>query len=68
MIEGSSIGLCHFDAWEVVHTRRGCNTAAHVMARYAKYVNDCDIWVEDTPPMIVNQVQNDVSHLASASV
>ena len=38
------------------------------MARHAKFVSDCDIWVEDTLPMIVNQVLNDVSRMAPISV
>ena len=68
VIEGTRLGLRCFDAREVAHTRRGSNSAAHIMARYAKFVNECDIWVEDTPPMIVNQVLNDVSRMAPISV
>ena len=43
VIEGSRLGLCWFSAWEVVHTCRGCNSAAHIMARHAKFVSECDI-------------------------
>ena len=68
VIEGTRLGLRWFAAWEVAHTRRGYNTAAHIMARYAKFVNECDIWMEDIPPMIVDQVLNDVSCMAPISV
>ena len=68
VVEGTRQGLRWFAAWEVAHTRRGCNSLAHIMARYAKFVNECDIWVEDTPPMIVDQVLNDVSCMAPISV
>ena len=43
VIEGSRLGLCWFSAWEVVHTRRGYNSVAHIMARHAKFVSECDI-------------------------
>ena len=34
--------------------------AAHILARQAKFLNDCNIWVEDIPPKIVDQIQADV--------
>ena len=52
--EGTRLGLHWFTAWEMSHTRRGCNTAAHFLARHAKFVHDCVIWVENTLPMIIN--------------
>ena len=63
VVEGTRLGLRWFAAWEVAHTRRGCNSAAHIMARHAKFVNECDIWVEDTPPMIVDQVLRPVWYM-----
>ncbi|XP_075636928.1 uncharacterized protein LOC142609204 [Castanea sativa] len=68
VVEGTRLGLRWFKAWEVAHTRRGCNTAAHILVRNAKFVHDSVIWVEDTPPMIVDQVINDVNCMVSNSV
>lgn len=67
VIEGIKEGLKCFKAWEVTHTRRSRNTTARIMARNAKFLNDCNIWVEDTPPIIANQIQRDVTHLNSIS-
>ena len=39
------------------------NKAAHLMARHAKHIVDYLIWVEDTPPPIVSQIQSDVIFL-----
>ncbi|KAL4626434.1 hypothetical protein ACB092_05G096200 [Castanea dentata] len=60
VVEGTIINLRCFDAWEVSHTRRSSNFAAHVLARHAKSVTKSLIWVEDTPPIIANQVPHDV--------
>nr|XP_023891465.1 uncharacterized protein LOC112003484 [Quercus suber] len=68
VIEGTRLGLCWFAAWEVANTCRGCNSTTHIMARHAKFVNECDIWVEDIPSMIVDEVQNDVSCMAPISI
>ena len=54
-------GLKRFNAWEVTHTRRNGNKAAHILARQAKFLNECNIWVEDIPPKIVDQIQIDVA-------
>ena len=68
IIEGAAMGLRSFDSWVINYVSRKCNSAAHLMARYAKNVNDCVIWVEDTPPVIANQVLLDVHHLNISSV
>ncbi|XP_075661638.1 uncharacterized protein LOC142631378 [Castanea sativa] len=68
VVEGARLGLRCFEAWEVTHTRRGCNTAAHILARNANFVNNSVIWVEDIPPMIVDQVIKDVNCMVSNSV
>ncbi|XP_075655070.1 uncharacterized protein LOC142625269 [Castanea sativa] len=60
IIEGTTLGLRCFDSWEINYVSRKCNSAAHLMARYAKNVNDYVIWVEDTRPVIVDQVLIDV--------
>ena len=38
------------------------------MARHAKDIVDCLIWVEDTPPPIVSQIQSDVISLGLTHV
>ena len=60
IIEGTSMELRSFDSWEINYVSRKCNPTAHLMARYAKNVNDCVIWVEDTPPVTIDQVLLDV--------
>ena len=65
VVEGILAGLRRFNDWSVNHTRRSGNIAAHIMARQAKYLNECNIWVEDTPPSITEQVQLDVAHCIS---
>ena len=67
VVEGILEGLRKFNAWDVNHTRRSGNIAAHIMARQAKFLNVCNIWVEDTPPSIADQVQIDVAQCISIS-
>ena len=67
VLEGILEGLRKFNAWDVNHTRRSGNIAAHIMARQAKFLNVCNIWVEDTPPSIADQVQIDVAQCISIS-
>ena len=61
VVEGILVDLRKFNAWDVNHTRRSGNNAAHILARQAKCLNLCNIWVEDTPPSIADQVQLDVA-------
>lgn len=61
VVDGIREGLKRFNAWEVAHTRRNGNHAAHILARQAKFLNGCNIWVEETPPNIVDQIQIDVT-------
>ena len=68
MIEGSLLNLSCFKVWSAAHVNRKGNVAAHMMARMAKSVEDYKIWVEDTPPILVDQVLKDVSNLYQVSV
>ena len=56
VVKGILESLRKFNAWDVNHTRRSGNFVAHIMARQAKFLNVCNIWVEDTPPSIAVQV------------
>ena len=67
VIEGTKMGLSCFDSWEMKYVSRDRNSVAHLMARHAKFITDCRIWVEDTPPVIANQVLIDVNHLNISS-
>ena len=68
VIEGIKMDLSVFNSWEVKHVCRTKNSAAHIMAKFAKFVTDYCIWVEDTPPVIANQLLFDVAHLSITSV
>ena len=48
--------------------RRGGNEASHLMAKMAKSLSTCKIWVEDIPPIIVDQVLKDVTNMLSVLV
>ena len=60
-IEGLQRQKHNFQEWKASHVRRTSNTAAHLMARNAKFVNDSVIWVKDIPPIIEYQVTKDVT-------
>ena len=45
VIKGVREGLKCFKAWRMTHTRKSGNTTAHIMARNAKMLNHCNIWV-----------------------
>ena len=63
VVEGIKLGLGSFKHWLVSHISRHDNFAAHIMAREARGIHDCQIWVEDTPPVIAIQVQLDVNRV-----
>ena len=60
LVESSRTRLKAFKKWETNHVRRYCNIAAHLLAGNACNVDDCIVWVEDTPPLITNQICKDV--------
>ncbi|KAL0009259.1 hypothetical protein SO802_010761 [Lithocarpus litseifolius] len=68
LISGTKTWLPNFRAWKARFARRDCNKAAHLMARHAKEIEDCIIWVEDTPHFIVSEVHFDVISLGSTQV
>ena len=63
VVEGAKFRLQAFKSWQIRHVHRSCNLAAHMLARHACNVPDSLVWVEDTPPMISNQICMDVSNL-----
>ena len=67
VIEGIKEGLNCFLAATVTHTYKSGNSPAHILARHAKLLNHSIIWVEDTPPIIADHIQNDVTGLNSIS-
>ena len=52
LIVGVKSGLASFSSSKVVFTHKECNNAAHLLARHARQISDCTIWVEDTPPWL----------------
>ena len=68
IILGAQTWLPNFRSWKAIFAQRDCNKAAHLMARHAKDIVDCLIWVEDTPPPIVSQIQSDVISLSLTHV
>ena len=67
-MEGLRQSLRYFSSWSTLHVRRNSNIAAHLLARSAKYTQRSVIWVEDTPPIIAEQVLNDVIYMNHAAV
>ena len=68
VIEGIKMDLSVFNLWGVNHVCRTRNSAAHIMAKFAKSVTNCCIWVEDIPPVIANQLLFDVAYLSIISL
>ena len=66
-IAGTKLWRQKVTDWKISYVRRTGNQAAHLMARNAKLVSDCVVWVEDTPPIIQCQVHNDVRLLRQSS-
>lgn len=62
------LSLSYLKAWTTSHEGRTGNEATHLMAKMAKSLLDCKIWVEDTLPIIADQVLKDVTNLYHVSV
>ena len=60
VVEGIRMGLSSFKVWSLNHICRKCNNAAHILARTASSSTETQVWVEDTPPIIGNQLRLDV--------
>ena len=54
--EDIEMTLRQFRLWKTSHINRGSNRAAHLLAQYARQVDDCFVWVEDTHSVIGNQI------------
>ena len=63
LVTGIKSWVPKFRAWKTSFTHREGNKAAHLMAKHAKQIFECTIWVEDIPPIIISQVLNDISDL-----
>ena len=68
LIAGIKSWESKFRVWQSSFTRRDRNKVAHQMAKYAKHIFDCIIWVEDTPPIIASQILHDVSVLGFSPI
>ena len=68
MIEGAKMSLRGFDSWVVNHISRNKKSVAHIMAQNVRFVFDVNVWVEDTPPIIKQQILYDVSLLNDSIV
>ena len=68
VIEGAKMSLRGFESWVVNHICRNKNSAAHIMAQDARFVSNVNVWVEDTPPVIEQQILFDVSRLNDSIV
>ena len=68
LIAGIKSWESKFRVWQSSFTCRDENKAAHQMAKYAKHIFDCIIWVEDIPSIIASQILHDVSVLGFSPV
>ena len=68
VVEGSLLSLSCFKAWIASRVSKNGNEVAHLISKMAKTLSDCKIWVEDTPPIIADQVLKDVTNLYSILV
>ena len=48
-----------FEAVEFNYVLRKCNSAAHNIARHARHVSKCTVWMKDVPPHLSIVIQVD---------
>ena len=53
VVEGILVDLRKFNVWDV-----SGNNAAHILARQAKCLNMCNVWIEDTPPPSITDLSS----------
>ena len=63
LVTGIKSWVPKFRTWKTSFTRREGNKAAQLMAKHARQISECTIWMEDTPPIIMSHVLNNVSDL-----
>ena len=68
LVTGIKSWVPKFRAWKTPFMHKEGNKATHLMAKHAKQISECTIWVEVTPPIIASQIPNDVSDLGFSPV
>ena len=63
LVTGIKSWVPKFRTQKTSFTCREGNKTAQLMAKHARQISECTIWVEDTPPIIMSHVLNDVSDL-----
>jgi len=48
-----------FEAVEFNYVPRKCNIATYNIARHARHVSECTVWMEDVPPHLSIVIQVD---------
>ncbi|KAK9282161.1 hypothetical protein L1049_005073 [Liquidambar formosana] len=54
-----------FVSCQFMHVGRKGNEVAHGLAKYAKFVDDVFVWMEETPSCVRDQVEFDLTHFLS---
>ena len=63
IISGTIQHMQQLHQFEVQHTWREGNKAAHGLAQHAQFVDDYVTWMEETPTMIEDVIASDVNQL-----
>ena len=51
-----AVGLC---AWPTSWVRRSANGAAHLLAQFAREIENEIVWLEDSPPPVLDALYSD---------